>query len=266
MKKYASEEFGFTLLEIIIVLALIGSIAAVVMPNLTLSVDSQMSSSLRNLTGQMRAAYDDAIFSGRMHRMVFDLSAGEYWVEQAPLGFEGRPPQLQTGTELDAKLKQDKRNELLKYLDEIANIEGNREIPFQNKSDNSYYSLRSIPVVQRKVLKPVTWKEIDDSVIYRQKLPGKIVFAEMQLGVSKKVYKYTEFYNKNSKEKKEYAYTYFLANGTATPTSIKLAARHPQRQDAIDDDGAKYTINLNTLTGESNLLEGFHDANFSLSK
>ena len=35
---------------------------------------------------------------------------------------------------------------------------------------------------------------------------------------------------------------------------------------SFDDEGLKYTINLNTLTGESHLLEGFQDANFTLPK
>ena len=225
-----------------------------------------MSSSLRNLTGQIRAAYDDAIFSGRLHRMIFDIRSGEYWVEQAPLGFEGRPPLIDTDSETDSLLKRDKRNDFIKYLDDKAKNNSDRQMPSSTDTDVKYYSLRSIPIIQRKVLRPIEWREINDAVTYRQKLPGKIIFAEIASIVSYKKYDYTEIFSNNDKSKKAYAYIYFLPNGTATPTSIRLAMRQDRNEGAIDDEGPKYTINLNTLTGESHLLEGFQDANFTLPK
>ncbi len=261
-----TKEQGFTLIEIILVLALIGAIAGVVIPNLTLTVDSQMSSALRNLTGQVRSAYDDAIFTGRLHRMVFDMKTGEYWVEQAPLGFEGRPPLIEAASETDSALKRDKRNELIKSLDDKAKNAANRQMPTSTTTDTKYYSLRSIPVVQRKTLRPIEWREINDAVTYRQKLPGKVIFAQITSMISYKTYNYVDIFSNSDKSIKVYAYIYFLPNGTATPTSLKLATRQTRNEGAIDDEGLKYTINLNTLTGESHLLEGFQDANFTLPK
>jgi prepilin-type N-terminal cleavage/methylation domain-containing protein len=264
MKK--TKEQGFTLIEIILVLALIGAVAGVIIPNLTLSIDSQMSSSLRSLTGQIRSAYDDAIFTGRLHRMVFDMKTGEYWVEQAPLGFEGRPPLIESGTETDALLKRDKRNDLIKLLDAKAKNGSDRQMLTSTSTNTKYYSLRSIPVVQRKILRPIDWIEIDDSVIYRQKLPDRIIFAHISSMISYKTFNYVDIFSSNEKGFKAFSYIYFLPNGTATPTSIKLAMRQDSNKGAIDDEGLKYTINLNTLTGESRLLEGFQDANFTLPK
>ncbi len=264
MKK--NKEQGFTLIEIILVLALIGAVAGVVIPNLTLTIDSQMSSALRNLTGQIRSAYDDAIFTGRLHRMVFNIKTGEYWVEQAPLGFEGRPPLIESGSETDTILKRDKRNDLIKSLDDKAKNAADKQMPTSTTTDTKYYSLRSIPVVQRKVLRPIEWREVNDAVTYRQKLPGKVIFAQITSMISYKTFNYVEIFSKSEKGKKVYSYIYFLPNGTASPTSIKLATRQNRNEGAIDDEGLKYTINLNTLTGESHLLEGFQDANFKLPK
>lgn len=260
------QQDGFSLFEIIIVLALIGTIAVVIIPNLKLSIDSQMSASLRNLTGQIRSAYDDAIFTGRIHRMIFDLKTGEYWVEQAPLGYEGRPPMLETVSEAEALQKQDKRKELVKYLDDRYKELAERPMPLSDVSDSKNYSVRSIAVVQRKALKPIDWKEINDAVIYRQKLASSIVFAQIMSSLSPKKYEYVEIITNSDKTKKEYAYIYFLPNGTATSTSIKLAMLSKDNSTAISEDGPKYTLNLNSLTGECNLLEGFQDANFSLPK
>lgn len=261
-----SKQQGFTLIEIILVIAIIGAVAGVVIPNLTLSVDSQISSGLRNLTGQIRAAYDDAIFSGRIHRMIFDIKTGEYWVEQAPLGFEGRPPLMDSDSESESLLKKDKRNDLIKSLDEKYKNLSDRQMPTNTTSNMKYYSIRSIPVVQRKILRPIEWREINDAVTYRQKLPGNVIFAQVLSAASSKKYEYVAIANNNDKTKKEYAYIYFLPNGTATATSIKLATKGNSIDASIAEDGPKFTVNLNSLTGESNLLEGFQDANFSLPK
>nr|BFD32761.1 hypothetical protein GTC16762_23790 [Pigmentibacter ruber] len=260
-----NNQHGFSLFEIIIVLALIGTIAVVIIPNLKLSVDSQMSTSLRNLTAQIRSAYDDAIFSGRMHRMVFDIKNSEFWVEQAPLGYEGRPPLLDSDSESESLQKRDKRAEILKILDEKYKDLADRPMP-TTSGDNKNYSIRSIAVVQRKVLKPVDWKEINDAVIYRQKLSSGIIFAQVLSSLSAKKFDYVEILSSSDKTKKEFAYIYFLPNGTATSTSIKLAMANKDNPNTISETGPKYTLNLNSLTGECNLLEGFQDANFSLPK
>ncbi len=225
-----------------------------------------MSSSLRSLTGQIRAAYDDAIFSGRLHRMIFDIKTGEYWVEQAPLGFEGRPPLMDSDSESESLLNKDKRNDLIKLFAEQYRNNSDRQMPTSTVSNMKYYSIRSIPVVQRKILKPIEWREINDAVTYRQKLQGNVVFAQILSAVSSKKFDFVAIANNNDKSKKEYAYIYFLPNGTATATSIKLATRSKNIETSINEEGPKFTINLNSLTGESNLLEGFQDANFTLPK
>lgn len=88
----------------------------------------------------------------------------------------------------------------------------------------------------------------------------------MLTSLSAKKYDYVEIFSNSDKTKKEYAYIYFLPNGTATSTSIKLAMQNKNNPSAISEEGPKYTLNLNSLTGECNLLEGFQDANFSLPK
>ena len=264
MKKL--NETGFTLIEIILVLAIIGAVAGVVIPNLTMSIDSKTSTSIRNVTAQIRAAYDDAIFSGRLTRMIFDLKTGEYWVEQAPLGFEGRPPIIDTGSDSDILAKLDKRKQLLKLLDEKAKNISDRQMPTSTASNTKYYSIRSIPVVQRKILRPIEWREVNDAVTYRQKLLETVIFAQISIGISSKKYDYADVFSNNDKVKKAYAYVYFLPNGTATPISIRIGTRQEKNEGLINDQGPKFTINLNTLTGESNLLEGFQDANFILPK
>lgn len=234
----------------------------VIIPNLTFTIDSQVSSAIRNFTGQIRSAYDNAIFSGRIQRMVIDIKDDSYWVEQAPLGFEGRPPHIDLESEADLLVKKEKRNEIIKYLNEKAKNGSDRQMLTSGKN----YSPRSIPVVQRKVLNSIEWREVNDSVTYKQKLPNNIVFAQIISGISNKTYNYKDISLISNKNTKTFVYIYFLPNGTTSPTSIQIASSNNKEKGIIDEEGPKYTLNLNTFTGECYLLEGFQNANFALPK
>jgi general secretion pathway protein H len=72
---------GFTLIEILIVMALVAIIMTLVVPNATLALKMNIQNSARELASTIRSTYDESILKGRVHRMVFDLSNGEYWVE-----------------------------------------------------------------------------------------------------------------------------------------------------------------------------------------
>ena len=166
---------GFSLLEIILVLALIGGIASVILPNLRVTIDSQMSVSIKNLSSQIHGAYDNAIFSGRMQRMIINIKTGEFWVEEAPMDYNGRPPLID---EAKNTLMESNKKTFLDMLDEKQKNDSNRQSPYSSDDNPIYYSIRSIPVVQRKVLLPVKWNEVSDSVISKQSLSGNVVFAK----------------------------------------------------------------------------------------
>lgn len=72
---------AFTLLEILIVLALIGFVYAVALPSLTMRTGTQVSNALGRLGEDVRSVFDLAILTNMPHRMVFNLFTGEYWVE-----------------------------------------------------------------------------------------------------------------------------------------------------------------------------------------
>ncbi len=225
-----------------------------------------MSSSLRNFTAQVRSAYNSAIFSGRLHRMVIDIKKSEYWVEQAPLGFEGRPPAIDNVDESDSLLKTDRRKRLLDSLDDKAKQQMNREMTTSSSSNKKFYSIRSIPVVQREILRPITWQEINDSIIYKQKFLGRVVVAKFTSGLISKEIKYEDMAKSGDKNKTNYAYIYFLPNGSLTPTSLQMTSKSAEEPSLLETNGPKFTLNINTLTGQTRLLEGFQNADFTPPK
>jgi prepilin-type N-terminal cleavage/methylation domain-containing protein len=241
---------GFTLLEVLVVLGIIAGISAIILPNLGLNPGSQMSLALRDLTNSVRATYDNAVLTGRVHRLVLNFEKSEYWAEAAPLGYEGRPPQAHAeGFSASQTFKEDARKRLLEELDKSTQ---DPRKP-QDKEDKAY-SQRSFLIAQRSVLNPVSWSEINDAVLYKRTLPGSVVFAAAATeGMTEKV-----TYEKA--EEKEFAFVYFFPQGEVQQAVIQLALQLGKKE--IQPDGPKFTLILDPLTGHSQILEGLQDPEF----
>ncbi len=72
---------AFTLIELIIVIALLAFVIVVAFPNFNFSEESRVSSKLSRLSADVRSAFDLAVLSGRPHRLVFHLGSGDYWLQ-----------------------------------------------------------------------------------------------------------------------------------------------------------------------------------------
>lgn len=74
---------GFSLIEVLIVVALIAFVYGVALPQLNLRSGAEIATKVNQLAGDVRSAYDIAVLSGKTHRIVFMLASGEYWLEVA---------------------------------------------------------------------------------------------------------------------------------------------------------------------------------------
>jgi type II secretory pathway pseudopilin PulG len=101
------------LLEILLVLALIAILAVAVIPRAQGLFRVSVQSSVRRFGSMVRYAYDQAIFTGRLHRIVLDLDKQTWAVEAAPKGklpveearrerFEGLPDNKHNDDEEEA--------------------------------------------------------------------------------------------------------------------------------------------------------------------
>jgi prepilin-type N-terminal cleavage/methylation domain-containing protein len=73
---------GFSLIEIMVVVAVIALVAAVVVPQVGYLDGVQMKSSARTIVGAVRITYATAVTSRNYYRMVFDLNEHSYRVEK----------------------------------------------------------------------------------------------------------------------------------------------------------------------------------------
>lgn len=74
---------GFSLLEIMVVLLLVGVFTAIAIPTFRSITGSKLKSTANQLQGLIRDTYARASLSGKTCRIVFDMDKKEYWVEES---------------------------------------------------------------------------------------------------------------------------------------------------------------------------------------
>ena len=77
---------AFTLLEVMLVLALLGLLFATVLPKASNLFRVSVQSSVRRFGSMVRFAYDQSILTGRLHRIVLNLDEQTWGVEAANPG------------------------------------------------------------------------------------------------------------------------------------------------------------------------------------
>lgn len=84
--KHQNFKKGFTLLEILMVIALLGILATSVLPSFNRIFRVSVQSSVRRYSALVRFTYDQAILTGRLHRIVLNLDRQKWTVEVADPG------------------------------------------------------------------------------------------------------------------------------------------------------------------------------------
>lgn len=77
-----SHQAGFTLIELAIVLGLIALLTSVMVPSLNALTAVDLRSTSGQVAGMIREAYARAAITGKVHRIVFDIDKGQFWLER----------------------------------------------------------------------------------------------------------------------------------------------------------------------------------------
>jgi type II secretory pathway pseudopilin PulG len=82
-KKPPAHSGGFTLIEIILVIAIVMFIYSVALPQFSMRSGAEVAGKLSQFASDVRNAYDLAVLSGKPHRLVIQFNSGDYWLEVA---------------------------------------------------------------------------------------------------------------------------------------------------------------------------------------
>lgn len=77
-------ENGFSLIELLVVVALMALIGAMAVPSISSVFKLSLGSTTRDIATTVRYAYNAAMMTKKVHRLVFDLKKHQYWVEVGP--------------------------------------------------------------------------------------------------------------------------------------------------------------------------------------
>lgn len=73
---------GFTLIEILIVLAIIGMVMGLGLPAISRVTYQRLNSTTRQFAGMVKTLRNDAILLNAVHRIAIDFDDEKYWIEQ----------------------------------------------------------------------------------------------------------------------------------------------------------------------------------------
>jgi type II secretion system protein H len=85
-KRGSRPKGGFTLLEVLLVITLVALLATAALPSLGNLFRASVGSALRRYSALVRYAYDQAVLTGRVHRIVLNLDDSTWKIESADPG------------------------------------------------------------------------------------------------------------------------------------------------------------------------------------
>lgn len=211
--------FGFTLLEIVVSMAVIGLVLGVVISRMDTMLDLEMKSSSKKLATAIRYLYDKAATEGIYIKLVLDIEENSYWVEATADPFvismgEG-------AAAMPEKDAQKKAREEAAQAEEEAAAEGEETAEGEEAEEGEEGENRIKP------REPV-FTQIESFLLKATKLPNSVFFKDV----------YVEHKPAGTSSGEEAIY--FFPNGYVEHAIINLRD---------EDDETNYSLETNPING-----------------
>ena len=149
---------GFTLIEIVVSMAVIGLVLGVVISRMDSVLSLEMKSATNRLAATMRYLYNKAATEGLYIKLVLDMEENAYWVEATTDPFV-----ISAGEEMEAK---------------IAAADKRKDEEEEGEEEGEEAALDEGEVPKLKPHKPV-FTQVDSYLLKPTKLPGTVFFKDV---------------------------------------------------------------------------------------
>lgn len=242
-------ELGMSFIEIIMVIAVIGTMFVVMIPNLGVVGTTEAASKIATLIGDIRATFDQAVLEGRPYRMVFDFNSGDYWLEVSD-----RTNFLIPSEKLERELSPDdleiqkeefeEQKELYTQLagKEFTDEDGEVTIPPTSPLLQAYDRLM-----------PAKWTKVEDIEWVGRSLGPYYAIQDMQTEHHSRLVRLQEY------QDAAIAYLYFFPKGYVEKAVIHIGAKLGEYE--IDPNEQPFTVTTKPYEGLAEFQTGYIEVN-----
>jgi len=221
-------ERGFTLIEVIVVLAIIGLIMGLGVRGMRSLAKSDLRESSAHLSGAMRYLFDRASTTGKIHRLVIDMETEQYWAEVSDdRFFIPRESESEQALRRRENKEADEDEEEQKRLEQNAKNYDNSSTPSSSSFDLSKLEVGDFKPKRARfaafkevAIKPVKLKKAKIRSVYTPRLTDPLTSGR--------------------------AYVYFFPLGQTEPAIITMS----------DDSGPPiYSLVVHPITGRVRIYD-----------
>lgn len=245
--RHFQNQAGLTLLEIILVIAVIAGVYAIALPQFDFVIDNEVSTRISRLEEDVRDAYDKAVLSGKPYRIVFMMSSGEYWLEvtnetEVFLGQEGLESDP-TKEQLEEKIE-DMNAQFEAYMD----LAGDVVVDEENEKEINPTS----PVIKAKdKLFPPKWEVVEDMEWGLRKLGETLVIMDIQAEHHRRKQERSDL------DPKTPVYIHFFPKGYVEKSYIHIG--YSDGDGGVDEEKEPYTLKIHPYTGHVKRTSGYEE-------
>ena len=246
-----SASAGFTIIEIIIVIAVMALIMITVLPNLNIVPSTEASNKINGLAGDIRAAYDMAVLHRKPYRLAFEFKTADYWLEST------ERTDFQLG---DNQLVHDMSPEETKEAVATFEEDFKEYVTLAGKEVDDAETERTIKptsplIAARSKLRPVEWRATEDAEWTKRSLGPHFLIRAIQAEHHKALQTYDELQNDG------YAYLYFFPEGYVEKAVLYIAPA--DEDDKTKWDQLTYTVVTRAWEGLAEVESGYREVDIT---
>jgi prepilin-type N-terminal cleavage/methylation domain-containing protein len=245
---------GFSLIEVIVVIALIAFVYTVALPQMNQKTGAEVATKLAEVAGDVRSAFDLSVLTGKTYRMVFVMNSGDYWLEEADredifLGSDKVDRDQSEAEEKDAATDFDQR------FAEYKDLAG--QAVTEEKSGHEIAPTSPVMTAKDK-LKPPAWARVESLEWSKRSLGPMLMIRDMQAE-----------HHGHKQELLELGpeargMIYFFPGGYVERSVIHIAFK---KDDMTPDDSQEaYTLTTNPYEGTAEVEPGNQDVDVHADK